>query len=217
MKKLLLLLSCLAMCLALCACGSSDRQVIVWDDLALGAQLPAPDYLVGKVYSDSQDYLNVTLYRTDAADFRAYAAACENMGFTLEKQKSDWDFRAFNDEGYELSIWHNDKEMDVTLQAPPELYPLVWPTSALGQMLPAAESTLGQVVYESEDYMELYVGDTTPEAYSRYVTACIDAGFDIDYSRGDDYFYADHADGYDLSVSYEGFGVMRIYLSEQYE
>lgn len=217
MKKLLLLALCLVLALALCACASGGREVIAWDSLALGGLLPEPEYLAGHLYADSEDYLSVSLARTDADAFRAYARACEDKGFTVEKQKTDWDFRAFNAEGYELTIWHSDREMDVTLRAPLELHALVWPDTALGRMLPVPESTVGQVSYETEEYLELYVGDTDPAAYSAYVTACIDAGFDIDYSRGDDYFYGDSAAGYDLSVSYEGFRRMRIHLSKQYE
>ncbi len=217
MKRAFLLLLCLLPVLGLTSCASAGRQVIAWDSLSLGEYLPEPAYLVGEVYSDGDDYLNVTIARTDKEAFRAYVSACEDMGYTVEKSKSDWDFSAFNAAGYELTVWHSDKEMDISLHAPVELYPLTWPTSELAQLLPVPESALGQVTYESKEYLDVYVGDITPEAYSAYVTACIEAGFDVDYSRGDDYFYADHAAGYDLSVHYEGFGVMRIYLSVIYE
>ena len=50
----------------------------------------------------------------------------------------------------------------------------------------------------------IYVGETSKEDYNEYVDRCYDAGFTIDYSKGDDYFRGVNEDGYHLNVNYEG-------------
>ena len=58
------------------------------------------------------------------------------------------------------------------------------------------------------------MGDTTQADYDKYVTACSDKGFTIDYDKGEKYYSADNADGYHLSLSYEGNNIMLVSVDE---
>ena len=88
-----------------------------------------------------------------------------------------------------------------------------WPKSELGNILPIPDSTIGYVNYELSDSFSVYIGNTPKDKYAAYVNKCLDNGFNVDYSKDDDYFSAENSDGWDLSVSYEGFDTMEITIS----
>ena len=56
----------------------------------------------------------------------------------------------------------------------------------------------------------VYIGDTTITDYNDYVDACQSKGFNVDYSKGEDYYYADDVKGWHISLRYEGNNVMSI-------
>ena len=60
----------------------------------------------------------------------------------------------------------------------------------------------------------IYLGNTTKDDFLEYADACYDAGFTVDYQRGDTYFRADDKDGYHVNVQYEGNNIMFIRIDE---
>lgn len=56
----------------------------------------------------------------------------------------------------------------------------------------------------------VYIDDITAEEYEEYVDKCIEAGFSIDYSRGEKTFSATDADGYKIVVEKHLFEQMYI-------
>lgn len=77
-----------------------------------------------------------------------------------------------------------------------------WPRSDIAQLIPKPESTAGEVCWDEYDGFNIDVANTTQEQFNDYVNACADNGFTIEYSRGDDYYYAKNENGYDLSLVY---------------
>lgn len=90
---------------------------------------------------------------------------------------------------------------------------LQWPDSDIAALLPQPESELGKTNWEREDGFSLYIGNISKEKYNAYVDACRENGFTVDYSKGDDYYYADNADGYDLSLQYRDGNIMYLSIS----
>lgn len=139
---------------------------------------------------------------------------CKEMGFTVESQKRSITFEAYNEEGYFVDVYYSeyDDKMNITVEPPIELYEFQWSTGELASMLPIPESNIGKISRESESSFSAYVGETTKAQYSLYVNACIEKGFNVDYGKGEEYFYGDNKDGYQLSVYYEGNNIMQISL-----
>lgn len=187
-------------------------EKMIWSDMELSNVLPQPSSDMGRVLSDYDDYLSVYVDNISSSDYKTYANSCENAGFDIDKSKSDTSFTAYNDDGYRLYLWYdkNDDQLQITLNAPVDMYEFSWPVNRLAELLPKPQSNIGAVEWEYSDSFSMYVGETDRTAFIEYADACIDAGFDVDYLKGDDYFYADNGDGYKLSVSYEGFNTMRI-------
>ena len=209
MKKVLSVILALFMLLSLTACGG---ETIVWDDIILGDKLPEPPANKGEIHTNAADDLWIDINDLSAKQFNDYVEACKEMGFTVDAESNSSSYNAYNAEGYKLSLGHygSDADMSIRLDAPMELSTITWPTSIAGQMLPTPKSTTGKFSYEYEDHFYVYVGNTTRSDYAEYVTACSEKGFNVDYSKGDDYYYADNSEGWHISLRYEGNNIMTI-------
>ncbi|RSX52104.1 DUF6591 domain-containing protein [Bifidobacterium samirii] len=76
-----------------------------------------------------------------------------------------------------------------------------WPTTGMGALLPAPQSTKGEVSSESSDYLYVEVCGVDDAAWNDYVKAVQGKGFTVDYSKTDDHFSADDANGNHVSLS----------------
>ena len=189
-----------------------QAEEFTWEDLALHEKIPAPASDLGVIYLDSRTELDLNVYRITGDQFNDFIDGCRAKGFTVDAKESDSSFLAYDTEGYRLDVYYfdSDSELSIHLSAPMQMSELRWPVIGIGSQLPVPTSTRGSISSESETSFSVYVGDTDLQAYGDYVDACILAGFDVDYSRNDDYFYADNAAGDSLSVQYEGNRIMHI-------
>lgn len=209
MKKVLCAVLALMMVLCLAACGG---ETIVWDDIILGDKLPVPPANKGEIHTNAADDLWIDINDLSDKQFNDYVEACKEMGFTVDAESNSSSYNAYNAEGYKLSLGHygSDADMSIQLDAPMEMGTITWPTSIAGQMLPTPKSTTGKFSYEYEDNFFVYVGNTTRDDYAEYVAACSEKGFNVDYNKGDDYYYADNSEGWHISLRYEGNNIMTI-------
>ena len=209
MKKILSAILVLLMMISLTACGG---ETIVWDDIILGDMLPEPPANKGEIHTNAADDLWIDINDLSAKQFNDYIEACKEMGFTVDAESNSSSYKAYNAEGYKLSLSHygSDADMGIQLDAPMEMTTITWPTSVAGNMLPTPKSTTGKFSYEYEDHFYVYVANTTRDDYAEYVTACSEKGFNVDYSKGDDYYYADNSEGWHISLRYEGNNIMTI-------
>lgn len=90
---------------------------------------------------------------------------------------------------------------------------LIWPDSELVSLLPMPESNVGRISLETVSRFSVYVGETSKQQYNDYVSACIDSGFNVDYSRSDNYYSADNIEGYSLSIHYQSEDTMYISIN----
>ena len=100
--------------------------------------------------------------------------------------------------------------MTIQLDPPMEMSTIAWPSGVAGQQLPVPKSTIGKISYEYDDHFFVYIGNTTKADYADYVDDCSQMGFNVDYNKGDDYYYADNQDGWHISLRYEGNNIMSI-------
>ena len=192
-------------------------QTFTWPDTGLSQQLPKPAQTTGKVLKDNQAGFSAEVSCSSEDEFNEYVKACEDAGFTVDSTGGSHSFRAYNEEGYYLDLFYYTSYyyMSIDLDPPMEMEALDWPVSGMGSEIPRPKQLVGKVVSESDDYYSVYVGNTDLAAYKAYVTSCIKAGFDKDYSRSGDYFYGHNKAGDYLNVDYKGFNTMRITVSRR--
>lgn len=189
-----------------------DAEKFAWSDILLADVIPEPKSHLGEILANSDEYLSLYVYKTSVEDYSKYVDACEEKGFTVEAEQSDLSYYAYNADGYKLSLYYdeNDSKMSISVDAAEEYGALVWPDSEIASMLPVPKSTTGEVTQDDEKGFAAYVSDTPIEEYNTYVAACADKGFTVDASESEKSYSAKNSDGYQLSVSYQGNGVMSI-------
>lgn len=89
-----------------------------------------------------------------------------------------------------------------------------WPRSEIAALIPVPESSIGNIEWEAAYGFVINVAETSKEQYVTYVDACFDAGFTVDYQRGDDYFWGDNKDGYKVTVRYYEGNVMFVRMDD---
>lgn len=193
-----------------------DAEKFAWSDILLADVIPEPKSHLGEILANSDEYLSLYVYKTSAEDYSKYVNACEEKGFTVEAEQSDLSYYAYNADGYKLSLYYdeNDSKMSISVDAVKEYGALVWPDSEIASMLPVPKSTTGEITQDDEKGFAAYVSDTPIEEYNAYVAACADKGFTVEASESEKSYSAKNNDGYQLSVSYQGNGVMSISVDE---
>ena len=193
-----------------------DAEKFAWSDILLADVIPEPKSHLGEILANSDEYLSLYVYKTSAEDYSKYVNACEEKGFTVEAEQSDLSYYAYNADGYKLSLYYdeNDSKMSISVDAAEEYGALVWPDSEIASMLPVPKSTTGEITQDDEKGFAAYVSDTPIEEYNAYVAACADKGFTVEASESEKSYSAKNNDGYQLSVSYQGNGVMSISVDE---
>ncbi len=210
MKKAIVLILSILLVLSLAACSGDT-----WPTSGLGAMLPKPSSGTVKImFNDDNFYATVDKAKPD--EFEKYVSACVEMGYTVDVEKDGATYNAFNEDGYhlDLSAFAHNNSMWIKLDPPIEMGALRWPNGAIGKMIPQPDSKTGKTNSEKENSFSLYVGDTTLDQFNTYADKCAEAGFDVEYDRGDKHYSADNKDGYHLSLKFEGFNIMSIEISK---
>lgn len=83
-----------------------------------------------------------------------------------------------------------------------EVHQLNWPDSGLATLLPEPGTDKGEVSMDSADYLSVDLERRSEEDFNKYVEACKEKGFTVDYSSSSSSYYADNEDGYHLSLYY---------------
>lgn len=92
---------------------------IEWPQSGLGAKLPIPDSLLGKVTSDSSNSFVVTIGNTGMDGYNEYVKDCEEKGFTEDYTKADSRYEAKDTEGYRLVVRYlGCNRIEIMIQTP---------------------------------------------------------------------------------------------------
>lgn len=218
MKRVVIYVLCMLLSVSLIAslfaCGGSEGEPIIWSELILGDKLPTPTGKEGRVSANRDSHLSVDIHNSDNAAYSNYVKACKDMGYTVDAENIGSSYYAYNDSGYKLGLYYSEysEEISISLDAPRTMKSIRWPFCQLAELLPAPESDQAEISTEKESKFQIYVGDTSRDAYDAYVQSCQEYGFTVDYDKGNDYYRAANADGYSLSLEYVGFYTMMIKL-----
>lgn len=192
--------------------GSNNSYEAWSDEIVLSNIIPEVKGTVDHTYENTEEELWIKFSSVDDNQFKDYITACKDRGFTVEEESDSYKFEAFNADGYKLELTHfsGDDSLGVILKAPMEMDEIIFPIGQAGNAVPKPKSTVGKIDYERDDRFSLYLGNTPKADYNEYVTACIDKGFTVDYSKSDTRFDAYNSDGWHVDLSYEGNNVMFI-------
>lgn len=193
--------------------ASPEREysTVAWSDIVLGDQLPKMGDPTAYVYENGTDRLDMRCADFDQDAFDTYVSNCKEMGYTVEPTIGDGSYEAFNEAGYHLRLYlyEGDGELNLELEAPKPMSPIMWPQNTPARTIPQPEATQAYIENASNDYFVVYVDGMSRDAVKAYMQTCLDAGYTEEYS-GDDYLNATDADGNHLSVRYEGNNVMYV-------
>lgn len=192
----------------------NKKEKIDWNTIVLKDIIPKAPSNQGTLYENSDEKLWVDLDKVSDEQYDKYLKECIDMGFDVDGDKDSFSYEAYNSDGYSLRLSHISDGLDITVEAPIKMETISWPTGTAGSLIPAPKSNTGKFNYEHDTSFSVYIGDTSKTDYDEYVTACSDSGFTVDYDKGEKYYRADNADGYHLSLSYEGNNIMCVRIDE---
>ncbi len=189
-----------------------EGEKIVWEDMVLSEALPEPPANRGKIYENSTEQLWVVINDISDKEYAVYMESCKENGFNIDVESSSSTFDAYNKEGYKLSVSHygDDADMNIQLDIPMEAEFIIWPVSIAGKQLPEPKSTKGKFEFEHEKSFMVHISETSKSDYAEYIKACSDKGFNIDFNKGENHYYAYNKNGWYLTLKYEGNNTMSI-------
>lgn len=190
-----------------------ENEKFVWTDMVLSEMLPEPPTNKGKIYTNSNEELDMAVYEVSEKQYNDYIESCKEKGFNIDVKNDALSYEMYNSEGYKLTFRHYSEEMHIELIKPMEMEKINWPEGVAGKLLPMPKSLNGNFSYENEKGFMVYIGNTSKDECAEYIEACKNNGFTLDYSKGDFYYYAKNSEGWLVHICYEGNNTMSIKMS----
>ena len=195
--------------------AESESDLIVYEHLLLGNQLPHMEDGHGQVRTDSLDCLHLYFLDVDQKKCDDYLRLCKSRGFQEDDHQIPGELRLFNSEGYGLifSYIEPQDKLYVTLNAPYDFAPLSWPSMVVGDLIPAPQAEEAFVSHISKEQVDIYLKNMTPGQFSAYQRAAEEAGFNQEIRRAEGHFIAENANASKLYLTDEGGGTVRLALT----
>lgn len=92
-----------------------------------------------------------------------------------------------------------------------------WPDTDIAKLMPVPKSNIGNIDWSKDYGFVIYVAETSLDDYASYVQECESLGFTLECRKGNDYFYANNADGYHVALNYQEGNVMFVRIDEPKE
>ena len=195
------------------ASEASRFRNITWSELAMGDKLPEPESTKCYVSLDSTYGLSLYVADYDKEAFNRYVTACQKMGYTVDSEKSNGTYSAYNEEGCYLDMWFytGEDQMHIRLDAAVEMSDFIWPSEgSIAQLVPAPDSGYGKIEYDYSGRFSAYVGNTTKQDFHAYIEKVKKAGFKKNYRNREDYFEANNSKDNYIRIEFKGFNTMYI-------
>lgn len=194
---------------------STESEKIVWEDIYMHEILPELNGKKGQILTNSDENLSIYIHKQSEEDYKDYIEKCKKKGFTIDLESDTSSYDAYNKEGYKLRIYYSEysKEYNIDLECPLETKENAWTESTLSKKLPKPNSTKGKVESDSSKYYIFYASDMSLDDFNDYIEDLKEEGFDVDHYKTDKSYSAKNKAGYKVSVTYEGFNIIRISIS----
>lgn len=196
--------------------NTSSIQQNDWSSLILGKYIQEPPGKLNTIYDNYEDTLSVEITELSYKQYKNYTENCKDLGFNVEVSQTDTRYRAYNQEGYELTInyYQDQSSLDLILIAPIQLSQITWPDNAFTQMLPTPKSTYGRIDANDETGFIVFLGNTSKEDFNDYILACSQKGFNLNSERSDTIYTAQNEHNNFLTIEYRGNNVIHISIQE---
>ena len=191
----------------------SSFKNITWSELSMGDVIPEPESTKCDVSLDSSYGLSLYVADYDKEAFGRYVQECQDMGFTIDSEKSNGSYYAYNQDGCYLDVWYysSENQMHIRLDAPVDMSEFIWPSEgSVAQLVPPPESNYGKVEYDYSGRFCAYVGNTTKQDFLAYIETVKKAGFKKNYRNRENYFEANNRQDNYIRIEYKGFNTMYI-------
>ncbi len=203
------------------SCNSSDaasntpkeESTFEWPQSGICSVLPEPSTNKGElnIYSTA---LILELEQMSIQDYYNYVEACKVKGFTIDVEQTNTEFGAYNSEGYHLRTYYDyQSTINVDLYNPLRTETIKWPDTQIVKLLPIPISNIGRIGNNNEDHFTVQLTGVSKENTEKYIELCKNAGFNLEQNNGNKTYSAKNADGYKLTVKYEGFNTIYISIS----
>lgn len=184
-----------------------------WSDVVLvSAGLPDPSTDKGEITVNTAEELTVRLDGINAGTFNSYVSGCEDKGYSVDPEKSDVTYSAFNSKGYRVSITFDPDEstMSIDVTSPPTLNNIKWPDTPLGDLLPKPEYKNGCINENSEDLLSMDLGGISADKYKDYVAEVKKGGYVYNEDENEKHYSAENEDGYRITADYKGNNIISV-------
>ncbi|MBR1703360.1 MAG: zinc-ribbon domain-containing protein [Lachnospiraceae bacterium] len=186
-----------------------------WPTTGIATNIPKPSTKYGNIITNRENSFYASLEKVSQSDYNKYIELCKGMGYTLESNSDTNGYEAFNADGYKLQIlYFSNEDMSICLDAPMDGKEFTWPKNDIAKLIPHPQSNVGKIEWERDDGFVIYVANTTKEDFVAYAESCADAGFTVNYNKGDTYYSADNSDGYHVDLKYEGNSTMSVRIDK---
>lgn len=189
------------------------NAVYEWPESGLAKSVPKPTLENGEINNNNDTMFDFYLYKASFDDYGSYVNACKEYGYNDVDKESDANYQAYNDEfnrHVDVEYYEDDRKIYVVIRAPENWTNIYWPKSKLASTLPVPDKLYGIINWDESDDLDVDIADISMDEFNAYIDDCIDAGYDVDYSRYDDSFSAENSQGIELDIRYEYFHVMNI-------
>lgn len=187
-----------------------------WPVSGIALQVPQPKSNKGEITYNDDDKFWVEVRNVSQERYENYINDCKDRGFTIDSEKNSYSYDAYNNDGYhlELTYYSSSDNLYIHVEAPEPMSNIQWPKSDIAKRLPTPKSSYGNIYWEADYGFVIYLGNTSKQDFLDYADACYDAGFTVDYKKGDTYFWADDSEGYHVNLRYEGNNIMFIRIDD---
>lgn len=197
---------------------TSDDKNFEWLETGLSTKIPKINAEKGRIQTNSDTELWITLDGVSYNEFEKYIASCKEMGYTVDAEKDTNTYTAYNSEGYLLEVSCYGDNFSVELKAPLTGDPnFKWPEHELASMIPELSGKTGVVETKAEDTLKIILYDITESEIKSYISSCENSGYIVDSEKKDTSFNGFNADGYELIISYNEMKAMTITLNAPME
>ena len=96
---------------------------------------------------------------------------------------------------------NNEKKEEVALTEDLSEYEdIEWPDSTVAKLIPEPKSMIGKIAFDSDDWLDVEIANTSIDDYKDYVKKCKELGYVENYVSTDDSYMADNKNGYGVII-----------------
>ena len=188
----------------------SENEDFYWPAAIYAEKLPDPGATGGKYRINSDNEVDAEIHKYSLKKFHDYKNKCIEKGFIIDGINETNSYKAFNEEGFYLEIAFHDysNEMDINLKRPVKNEIINWDNAILALKIPKLNSDTGEIIRNDENYLHVYVTNTSFDTYNTYVSDCIEKGFKKDTFKTDTIYRAYNSKKYEVRIQYMGFNTI---------